>query len=304
MRVIMEKGKQKELILFAKGNSSWKELGKQLNCSPTYLSNDLKCEFRYLSEITYEKLCKISKENFDKFIIKKLDENWGRSKGGKNSLGNVKDFIEPSESIELAELLGIITGDGHVEKIIRGNKVRCYSITIAGDSRNDKDYLSNYVSILFSKLLNEKGNLFYSKNRNSMYIRIHGKKIVEFIEKKGILNGNKKHNNQSIPFWILKNDDYLKAFIRGLIDTDGCIYYISKTNKNLRISFTSYIPSLMRDVRNSLLKLGFHPSEVIRGKDISISRKEDTQKFIKEIGFSNNKHLKRLYNFTHKAPVV
>lgn len=300
----MERGKQRELIFLAKGNSSWKELGRQLNCSPTYLSNDLKYENRYLSEIIYEKLCKISNKNFDKFIIKKLDENWGRSKGGKNSFGNTKTFKEPLESVELAELFGIIAGDGHVEKIQVGKKIRCYSIDIAGDSRNDKDFLLNYVSSLFEKLFNETGSLRYSKTANTLHIKIYGKKIVDFIEKKGIASGNKKTNNQSIPLWITLNNDYLRAFIRGLIDTDGCIYYISKNNRNLRISFTSYIPNLMRDARNSLLKLGFHPSEVIRGKDISISRKDDTKRFIKEIGFSNNKHLKRLYNFTHKAPFV
>jgi hypothetical protein len=36
----------------------------------------------------------------------------------------------------------------------------------------------------------------------------------------------------------------------------------------------------------------------------SISRKEDIKKFIDEIGFSNDKHLKRLYNLTNNAPVV
>jgi len=30
-------------------------------------------------------------------------------------------------------IFGIILGDGHVETIVRGTKVRCYSIVIAGD---------------------------------------------------------------------------------------------------------------------------------------------------------------------------
>lgn len=304
MRIVLKECKQKELILFAKGNLSWKELSKLLNCSPTYLSNDLKYEFRYLSHFLYEQLCKMTNKNFDEFIIDKLDDNWGRSKGGKNSTGNTKYFNEPLESIELAELFGIIVGDGHVEKITVGKKVRCYSIDIAGDSRNDKDYLTNYVSSLFKKLFNEKGSLRYSKNSNCLHLKIHGKKIVEFIEKKGILSGNKKNNCQTIPEWIFSDNNYLESFIRGLIDTDGCVYYISKNNRNLRISFTSYISTLISDVRASFIKLGFHPSEIIRNKDIILSRKEEVKRFIDEIGFSNNKHLKRIQKLNNCALVV
>jgi len=133
------------------------------------------------------------------------------------------------------------------------------------------------------------------KTTNGIHLVIYGKKIIEFVKKKGINSGNKKVNHQKIPDWILENKGYLAACLRGLIDTDGCIYYISKkTNKNLRISFTSYIPALMNDVRTSLIGLGFHPSKVMRGEDICISSKEDVDKFLKEIGFSNDKHLKRL----------
>lgn len=307
MRIILAKGKQTELILESKKNKTWNDLAKLLCCSSHYLSNELKSERRYISDIIYYKLCKISGMNFDEFIIERLDDNWGRSKGGKhtgNLQRNVDTFNKPLESSKLAELLGIILGDGHIEKIVIGNKIRCYSIVITGDSRFDRDYLENYVNSLFKELFGKTGKLRFSKNNNSLYLKIHGKKIVEFLEEKGLLSGNKKNNNQAIPRWILNNDSYLKDCLRGLIDTDGCVYYISKSNKNLRISYTSYIPNLMKDVRDSFIKLGYNPSKVIRDKDISISRISDIDKFMKEIGFSNNKHLKRFQNLTNHAPIV
>lgn len=304
MRIILKKGKQKELIKSAKSGMTWRELAEKLNHCVGYVVNDLRNERRSLSEIDYNILCNLSKNNFNRVIIDKLDDNWGRSKGGKSSLGNTKKFVEPPENKELAELFGIILGDGHVEKIKIGNKIRAYSVVITGDSIKDNIYLSNYVSGLFKRLFGEEGNLRFSKESNSIHLKIYGKKIIEFIERKGIKPGNKKLNNQKIPDWILNNKKYLESCLRGLIDTDGCIYYISRNNRNLRISFTSYIPKLLNEVRKSFIKLGFHPSKIIREKDITLSRKEDIEKFLKEIGFSNNKHLKRLQDLIKNASLV
>lgn len=301
MRLVIKKGKQKELIEIAKNGLTWEELSKFVGVSASFLRNDLKNESRLLSRELYQKLSQFSKVNFNEFILQELEDNWGRSKGGKNSKGNTKNFLEPSESIELAELFGIILGDGHVDQIIRDSKVRIYTLTIAGDSRTDKHYLENYVSNLFKKLFRESGKVSSSKCSNSCYLKIHGKKIIEFLVLKGINPGNKKNNNQKIPDWILNNQKYLIACLRGLIDADGCVYYISKaTNKNIRITFTSYIPALMQDVRTSFIKLGFHPSKVIRNEDIYLSSKQDVDKYLLEIGFSNDKHLKRLQNLRNR----
>jgi hypothetical protein len=304
MRIVLKKGKQKKLIEFAKRDFAWKELGEKLGICSGYLRNELRHEKRYLSRNIYDKLCKLANVNLDEFIIKRLRDNWGRVKGGNSSLGNTKNFKEPLESEKLAELFGVIIGDGHVNKLEIGKKIRCYSIVIAGDSRNDKDYMSNYLPSLFFKLFGERGSLAYSSDKNVMYTKVFGKRIIEFIENKGILSGNKKNNMQSIPKWIMRNDKYLRACLRGLIDTDGCIYYISKKNRNLRISFTSYIPKLLNDVRESFIKLGFHPSKIIVNKNICLSRKEEIKKFLNEIGFSNDKHLKRLQNLIKNASIV
>ena len=42
MRVILKKGKQKELILLAKGEYSWSFLSKILKINENYLRNDVK----------------------------------------------------------------------------------------------------------------------------------------------------------------------------------------------------------------------------------------------------------------------
>ena len=294
MRIILKKGLQKKLILLAKSNMTWSELAKILHVTEHYLAVELGNELRTLSEERYNALCKIVDSNYDCFIVKRLDDNWGRSKGGINSDGSTKELIEPKESRILAELVGVVLGDGHIDKYQVGRRVRRYAIEIAGHIEEDENYVKNYVSKMLEKLFDEKPKIKLAPKYGGVYAVLYGKKIVEFFEKEGIKPGNKKTNNQGIPNWIISNKDYLRVCLRGLIDTDGSVHYISKNNKNLRISFTSYIPKLITDVRDSFIKLGYHPSKIIREKQIFISRKEEIDKYIKEIGFGNQKHLKRI----------
>lgn len=305
MRIILQKGKQRELIIASKGNSSWASLSKMVKINENYLRNDLKNERVTISETVYLKLCKISGVSFDNYIIKNVDDNWGRSKGGINSPKNIKKIGNIVFDENLAEIFGILLGDGHVQKYIQGKKIRCYSLIVSGNSDTDRDFIASYIPSLFEKVFKVKGNLFFSKKENSAYYKIYGKMLVHFITSNGILHGNKKENNQGIPTWIKENKLFLSRCIKGLIDTDGSVHLISKHNKNLRINYTSYIPRLLNDVREGLISLGFSPSKIIKDRQIFLSSKNDVNRYIKEIGFSNQKNLNRVNLFRNKnAPVV
>ena len=293
MRIILEKGKQKELINKLKIGRTWKQLSKELNIASTYLRNELGHEQTLLSEEIYEKICKIINEDYDKFILGKLDNNWGQSKGGLLSSRNTKNFTFPEESKKLAEFFGIMLGDGNVNAYCKGKKIRCYTASIAGETAKEEDYLVNYISPLIEELFREKPKFSRTAYGESL-LKLHGLNLIKFLNKMGLKSGNKKANNQTIPRWILKKDNYLRACIRGLIDTDGSVHYISKDNRNIRISFTSYIPALLSDVRNSLIKLGFSPSKIISNKEVYLTSKQTVDDYIKTIGFSNSKHLKRI----------
>ncbi len=116
MRIQLDSGKQKELILLAKKDETWKKLAQRLNLNMNYLCNELFTEKRTLSEEHYHNLCNIVNANYDSFIKNKLSNDWGRSKGGLNSSGSrIKIFRAPELSIPLAELCGTILGDGHLE---------------------------------------------------------------------------------------------------------------------------------------------------------------------------------------------
>ncbi len=304
MRIVLTKGKQKELIKKARNKITWLELSKRVGLNKKYLQNELGNEKRRtISEKVYNKLCKIAKENYDKFITRRLDDNWGRSKGGLRSNGNTKKFGKIKKDKKLAELFGIILGDGHLE-VYKKDNARCYALKIAGNLSQDYEYLSEYISKLFISIFKEPGKIREIPKKNEIFLTIHGKNLIKMLNELGLKSGNKKINNQNIPDWIKKNNSFLEACLRGLIDTDGSVHHISRKNRNLRICFTSYIPNLIEDVHKSLNKLNIKTSKIIRKKQIFISGKEQVNKYIKKIGFNNQKHLKRLEKLQMNAPIV
>jgi len=297
MRIKLKEGKQRELILLAKKDKNWKDLSVKLGVSEGYLCRDLKLENRCLSREIYKSLCNLSNVYFEKHVIRRLPDNWGRAKGGVKSSKNEKHFIMPKKDNNLAEIFGIILGDGHVSEYKKGKKVRVYSIRIAGNLLTDRDYIFRYIPKLFKEVFKEEGSTLKTKKGNSGYFTVYGKNLVEFIKSNGIRSGNKKLNRQGIPDWIMKNSEFKKRCLKGLIDTDGSIHLISKKNKNLRIDFTSCIPRLLNDAREAFISLGFAPSKVINKKHFFLSKKDEVEKYVKKIGFSNSKNLKRYLDF-------
>ena len=65
----------------------------------------------------------------------------------------------------------------------------------------------------------------------------------------------------------------------------------------LRINFTNYNLTLLEDTRKAFIMLDFHPSKIINNKQFFISRQGEIRKYLKEIGFSNKKHLDRIKVF-------
>lgn len=303
MRIRLLKGKQKELILEAKGKKTWSQLSSQLQTHANYLSSDLKNQRVLLSERLYFDLCILAKKKFDEFIIEKLEDNWGRSKGGKNSPGSIVNIKIPLHNEMLAELIGAILGDGNISCYKRGSSIGVYQVKVAGDYNLDKDYHVNYLKKIIAELFDIKCTEILVPQGGARYLLASSKKLLDFLLLQGLKAGDKIKNQSTIPNWIFENKSYLKACVRGLIDTDGSIFRMSTKDPNLlRIGFTNHNFTLLNDARKAFSQLGFHPSKIICNRHFVLSRKEDITKYLKEIGFSNKKHLDR-YDLFVKSPV-
>lgn len=305
MRVKLQKSKQSELILATKrrGHFSWTGLAKSLGVARTTLK-DWEREKNLLPFKIFKKLD--SNKEYRKYLIEYKDENWGQCKGGKNTKGNMKDIDFPQKSERLAELCGILLGDGSIYSLRKNKKIGVYHIKIAGDSRNDIVYLKYFVRPLIENLFSIKVREYRAKNAHCHYIIADGLRLIQFLNFIGLNSGNKVKNNQGIPEWILKEKTYLRACIRGLFDTDGSIYRMSKRDKNLlRIAFKSYIPRLLKEVYDALILFDYHPTLMRKYNQLFISRQEEVKNYVAKIGFHNEKHLNRIRTFTSSnSPVV
>ncbi len=134
-----------------------------------------------------------------------------------------KDIIYPDLSEDLAELMGIIFGDGGINN--------GWQTTIYLNAKTDSEYVF-YVSDLIYRLFHIPAKIYYTKRRDVARVVINSTEVVETLIKFGAIKGHKIHGGLSIPSWILSNKTYAIACIRGVFDTDGCTYVDRHQYKN------------------------------------------------------------------------
>ena len=227
----------------------------------------------------------------------------GRRKGGlasmethrllNNGFFKLSQPVEtPALSEDLAELLGILIGDGHLSD---------YQVSITTNSLTDKQH-AIFVAGLIKKLFKKDGTISFKKNQNAMDVVVSSKSLVEVLNGLGMQKGNKIKNNLSVPSWIVLDCAYEKAFLRGLFDTDGCIYLDKHTirgklYKNLGWTVTSYADKLRIGIIEILERLEFGPTYQESQKSVFLRRKKDIEKYFQDIGTHNDKHRDRFNRF-------
>ncbi len=128
---------------------------------------------------------------------------------------------------ELAEIMGILMGDGHLGIDL---DYKQYALNICGNMNEDYEHY-DYINYLFYKIFNTKLRLSNWIERNAIMARIGSKAILTFFDEIGFPIGN-KNDNANIPNLIKKSSSKHKInFLRGLADTDFCLTF-KRTSKN------------------------------------------------------------------------
>ena len=235
------------------------------------LSKKLDFEVRNIlyknSTIPKENLEKLERYLNKKFFLKRVYLNYGKNISPKIYTEKINKIRRNGD---LAEFIGIMLGDGN----IWNNRIR-----IAFDKRN-LEYV-RYVSKLFKKLFGIKLNKEINKNTNQLYLYRTNLYAIEELLKQGLMKGDKIKNAIEVPSWIKSDKFYSKRCIRGLIDTDGCVYW-SKRDRQIYIKFTNFNLQLLGDFKKITDNLGYSFAKANKN-NWCLYRKKEVARFIKEI---------------------
>lgn len=194
-----------------------------------------------------------------------------------------KNVFLPRPSKKLAEFIGIMLGDGGINNP--------WQATISVNWLVDREY-AEYISDLCYSLFSIRPSIYKRKTRNVAVIRLSSTAVVEYLVKLGLHKGNKLKQGLMIPDWIMKNRSYKIACVRGLVDTDGCLFVHKheikgKEYKNIGWSFTSYSPELINQVAEILAEVKIIPHITGRHRDIYLYRSDAVSRYLKVFGTSN-----------------
>lgn len=230
----------------------------------------------------------ISKNKLDAKILSDLG---GMKHTYKSKYNNIKYL---ALTTELAELIGILNGDGTISKsgliAITGNHIE--------DFKHHEIRVKHLIKNLFSKDIYQKkvnGSIIKSAF-TSLYISKQLKSI-------GLPIGKK--NDIRIPQCILKDKILLRFYLRGLFDTDGTV---CRRNKgNIRVGYGSFnSKEFTEDIFYAIKHLGFKSVIFIHGNRFRVEIISDFEviRFFQEIGSCNYSKITRFiyWRINHICP--
>lgn len=258
---------------------------------------------------------------FLKQIFVKL-ANWGAVKGGvQNSEKNRDNLLEHLERVrykpvprpvdlsqplskELCELIGAIIGDGCVNGHIRKNGKPTYHMSITGDAKYDKDYLTNKMPAIINKLFGIPTYIYFKKDCRAIVLNFNSKQIFTLLTKRfGFLAGAKAFTVK-IPEEIMQaGEDFIFAAIRGIFDTDGCVFFDKRKNYNMpypRITLQIVSEPLFLQLKQFLenyFSLYVHNNAKRHSYCIEVYGHKQLGKWMRLIGFSNQRHLRKIETY-------
>ncbi len=198
------------------------------------------------------------------------------------------NFKKPAYSNKLAEFVGIVLGDGGITK---------YQLFITLNSEADQKYIP-YVSNLISNLFKMKASLYKRKNKKAIVVSVAGIRFIEYLSKLGLKKGNKVLNQVDVPNWIQRKTGYSQHCLRGLMDTDGGLFFHrykvnGKKYKYLKLCFSNLSQPLRNFVYKTLKNSGFSPRYAGENHVWLYSQKE-AKNYLKIIGSSNHRLLRKI----------
>jgi DNA-binding transcriptional regulator WhiA len=173
---------------------------------------------------------------------------------------------------DLAELIGVILGDGHIRKFPRTEELSIFSHS------EDTGFVARY-SKLIERIFDKKPATTRHSGGNCTRIRIYQKHIQERL---GIPYSPRGPLSIRVPKWIFQDKMYIVRYLRGLYEAEGC-HCVHAPTGTYKLFFSNRNASMLKNVYRLVRKLGFHPHKSLY--QVQVSRKEEVVRLIKLLEF-------------------
>lgn len=200
----------------------------------------------------------------------------------------VGKFIRrPDPSPELAEFMGILLGDGCLSS--------AFQAALYFNAQTDAEYAEFMKTFAFT-LFGIAPRQTREVGGNGGTLLFSSKQLVEYLIQLGFPRGDKVKNQTGVPEWILRDTEYRRSCLRGLMDTDGSVYryehcVYGRSYVHLAVCFTNRSHPLLRFVRETLATNGYHPTAT--EFRIYLHRRREVERYFSEVGTHNSKHLRK-----------
>ncbi len=189
--------------------------------------------------------------------------------------GRIKSiYPEFEKNGDLAELMGVVLGDGHIRKFPRTEELSIFS------NANNPGFVKRYADLI-EKIFAKKPAITFHGDKNCIRIRIYEKQIQPRL---GVPYSPRGKLKIKVPNWIFENKDYIVRYLRGLYEAEGCFSQHPPTS-TYKLFFSNRNNSMLENVFRLVKKLGFNPHMSKKNYSVQLSRKEEVFEAIKLLEF-------------------
>jgi hypothetical protein len=172
----------------------------------------------------------------------------------------------------LAELIGVILGDGHIQTFPRTERLLIFS------NSNNTGFVERYAGMV-ERIFAKKPYVKKMIGKNCTRISIYENQISKRL---AIPAGSRASLPARVPRWILAKRGYVVRYLRGLFEAEGS-HSVHLPTGTYKFAFANRNPHLLHIVYRLMKGLGFHPSI---GRDrVQLSRREEVFRAMKMLKF-------------------
>jgi hypothetical protein len=198
------------------------------------------------------------------------------------------------------ELYGILIGDGCLSKYRSQGKWH-HVIRIDGNLKTDQHYYI-YMKNLIKNVLGRDVKIKQREKYSLIYFMFHNKEFLYYMNRNFDFPIGKK-GEIKIHESIARDKKLIKETLRGIFDTDGCIYFTKNNRGDERyypiIEIVTYSKALINQLYQTLTELGLVVKIGHNGNSVKLNGKTQVEKWMAEIG-SNNLDKRSKFEFWKK----